>query len=329
MSPAMKCAAVALAALVLISAGSAPARAQSPERIYRLGHLAVTEESVAGNRRSLLPELARLGFVEGRNLVFDARTGAVGDLPGLMRELLAARPDAIVTIGPATRVAGAATRTVPIVSSGSDPVELGLAASLARPGGNVTGITLLVWELDAKRLDLLREAVPGRRRVAVLFASAASNQQRQASEREMRGVAANAGIDLLDFTVAAAVDYPAAFAAMRAAGAQALVIGAAPQFSAGDMPILAALALEARLPTICEWARNVRDGCLLGYGPDFAALRRRMADQVARIFRGAAPRDIPIELPTLFEFAVNLKVAKALGLTLPPAIIARADEVIE
>ncbi len=327
MSPAMKCAAVALAALVLISAGLTPARAQSPERVYRLGHLAMTEEAVTSVRLYLLPELARLGFVEGRNLVFDARTGAVGDLPGLMRELLAARPDAIVTIGPATRVAGAATRTVPIVSSGSDPVELGLAASLARPGGNVTGITLLVWELDAKRLDLLREAVPGRRRVAVLFPSTSPN--RQASEREMRGVAASVGIDLLDFTVAAAVDYPAAFAAMRAAGAQALVIGAAPQFSAGDMPILAALALEARLPTICEWARNVRDGCLLGYGPDFAALRRRMADQVARIFRGAAPRDIPIELPTLFEFAVNLKVAKALGLTLPPAIIARADEVIE
>ncbi len=327
MIPSLERIALIAATLVLISAGWTPVHAQSPERVYRLGHLTVTEESVALARLYLLPELARLGFVEGRNLVFDARTGAVGELPGLMRELLAARPDAIVTVGPATRAAGAATRTVPIVSSGFDPVAVGLAASLARPGGNVTGVALLVPELDAKRLDLLLEAVPGRRRVAVLFDSASST--RQLSEREMRGVAASAGIDLLDFTAAAPADYQAAFAAMGAVGAQALVIGASAQFSGSNMVTLAALALEARLPTICEWARNARDGCLLGYGPDLPALRRRMADQVARIFRGAAPGNVPIELPTLFEFAVNLKVAKALGLDLPPAILARADEVIE
>ena len=145
----------------------------------------------------------------------------------------------------------------------------------------------------------------------------------------MRSVAASAGIDLLDFTAAAApADYKAAFAAMRAAGAQALVIAATPEFFR-DATSLAALALEARLPTICQWAEMARTGCLLGYGPSRLEQRRRNTDQIARILRGAAPGDVPIELPTLFEFAVNLKVARALGLELPPAILARADEVIE
>ena len=144
----------------------------------------------------------------------------------------------------------------------------------------------------------------------------------------MRVVAASAAIELLAFNVAAPADYPVAFAAMRAAGAEALVISASPQFN-NDMKSLATLALEARLPTICEWANNARDGCLIGYGPDRGALRRRNADQLARIFRGVAPGEIPIEQPTVFEFAVNLKVARALDLDLPAALLARADEVIE
>ncbi len=326
MRPAMKCAALMAAALGLISAGPTPARAQSPERVYRLAHLSLTADAEVRFRSLSLPHLATLGFVEGRNLVVDARVGAVDVLAGLMPELLAAKPDAIITVGPAVIAASGVTRTVPIVSFGPDLIERGLAASLARPGGNVTGIVILVAELDAKRLHLLQEAVPGRRRVAALFPSTSPN--RQASEREMRSVAASAGIDLLDFTVAAPADYTAAFAAMRAAGAQALVVSSGLEFLR-DATVLAALALEARLPTICEWAEMARSGCLLGYGADRLDLRRRNMDQIARILRGAAPGEIPIELPTRFEFAVNLKVAKALGLELPPAILARADEVIE
>ena len=202
------------------------ARAQTPNRIYRLGHLANSADSEAFTRQITLPELARLGFVEGRNLLFDARVGESDALPGLMRELLAAQPDAVVAVGPAMAVAGAATRTVPVVTFGFDPIELGLAASYARPGGNVTGVVILVAELEAKRLSILLEAVPDRRRVAALVPAASG-----ANEAAMRKAAAGLGAELLVFPAAAPSEYAAAFAAMRAQGAQALVIGATPQFN--------------------------------------------------------------------------------------------------
>jgi ABC-type uncharacterized transport system substrate-binding protein len=299
------------------------ARAQTPNRIYRLGHLVNSADSEAFTHEITLPELARLGFVEGRNLVFDARVGEPDALPGLMRELLAARPDAVIAIGPSIAPAGAATRTVPVVTFGFDPIELGLAASYARPGGNVTGVVILVGELEAKRLSIMLEAVPDRRRVAALVPVA-----RGANETALRKAAAALGVELLVFPAAAPSDYPAAFAAMRTQGAQALVIGATPQFQR-DGKQLAGLALEARLPTVCEWAEMAHAGCLIGYGPDRAALRKRMADQIAQIFRGVAPGDIPIERPTVFEFALNLTVAKSLDLIVPPALLTRADEVIE
>jgi putative ABC transport system substrate-binding protein len=299
------------------------ARAQTPNRIYRLGHLANSADSEAFTRQITLPELARLGFVEGRNLVFDARVGEPDALPGLMRELLAGRPDAVVAVGPAIAPAGAATRTVPVVTFGFDPIELGLAASYAQPGGNVTGVVILAGELDAKRLSILLEAVPDRRRVAALIPEAGSG-----GYVALRKAAAGLGVELLVFAVAAPGDYPAAFAAMRAQNAQALIIGATPQFQR-DGRQLAGLALEARLPTVCEWAEMARAGCLIGYGPSRIALRKRMADQIAQIFRGVAPGDIPIERPTVFEFALNLTIAKSLDLSVPSALLTSADEVIE
>jgi putative ABC transport system substrate-binding protein len=299
------------------------ARAQTPNRIYRLGHLANSADSEAFTRQITLPELARLGYVEGRNLVFDARVGEPDALPGLMRELLADQPDAVVAVGPAIVSAGAATRTVPVVTFGLDPIELGLAASYARPGGNVTGVVILFGELEAKRLSILLEAVPDRRRFAALVPVRSG-----ANEAALRKAAAVLGVELLVFPAAAPGDYPAAFAAMRAQGAQALVIGATPQFQR-DGRQLAGLALEARLPTVCEWAEMAHAGCLIGYGPSRIALRKRMADQIAQIFRGVAPGDIPIERPTVFEFAVNQKIAKSLDLSIPSAVLARADEVIE
>ena len=300
-----------------------PVRAQTPGRIYRLGHLANAADSEAFTRQITLPELARLGFVEGRNLAFDARVGEPDALPGLMRELLAGQPDAVVAVGPAIAPAGAATRSVPVVTFGFDPIELGLAASYARPGGNVTGVVILVAELEAKRLSILLEAVPDHRRVAALVPA-----RNGANEAALRKAAAGLGVELLVIPAAAPSDYPAAFAAMRAQGAQALVIGATPQFQR-DGRQLAGLALEARLPTVCEWADMAHGGCLIGYGPSRIALRKRMADQIAQIFRGAAPGDIPIERPTVFEFALNLKIAKSLDLIVPPALLTRADEVIE
>ena len=308
-----------------LAAATIPAFAQTPGRVYRLGHLGQPGPSELLSREIVLPELAKLGFVESRNLVFDGRSGNPDALPGMMRDLLGAMPDAVIAIGDTAIVAaGKATRTVPIIGFGSDAVTLGLAQSFARPGGNVTGVTILLGELDAKRWSILREAAPDRRRVATLV----STTQRESSEPAMRKAAASVGVELLVFPVATPVDYPAAFTGMKAAGVEALVIAGSPEFNR-DIRQLAALALEARLPTVCEWADNAREGCLIGYGPSRPELRKRMAHQIAAIFRGTAPGEIPIELPTRFQFAVNQKIATSLGLTIPAGVLLRADEVIE
>ena len=245
----------------------------------------------------------------------------------LVRELLRATPDAMIAAGPdAARAAREATSTVPIVVLGPDPVRYGWAASFAHPGGNITGIVMLSVELDGKRLDLLHEAVLAAHRIAVLLMPSAP--ARQPSEREMRSVASSDEVDLLTFEATGPEDYPRAFAAMRAAEAQGLVITANPTFYR-DAQLLLQQAFEVGLPTICEWGEMARSGCMIGYGPSRSELRRRLAHYIAHIFQGAAPGDLPIEQPTHYEFIVNLKTAKALGVTLPPSILARADEVIE
>ncbi|MCZ8099481.1 MAG: ABC transporter substrate-binding protein [Burkholderiales bacterium] len=298
-------------------------RAQSPNRVFRLGHLGNTVPTEALTRETTLPELARLGFVEGRNLIFDARIGEADALPGLMSELVAARPDAVIAIGAPAIAAAGATRAVPIVTFGADPVQLGLAASYARPGGNVTGVVILISQLEVKRLSMLREALPERRRVAVL-----TSQATALGEGALRQASAGLGVDLMVFSVATPHDYRAAFAAMQAAGVQALLVSATSTFFR-DGKQLAELALEARLPTICEWAEMAQAGCLFGYGPNRAALRRRMADQIARIFRGTAPGEIAIEQPVVFEFAVNQRIAKALGVSIPLSILTQAGDVFD
>jgi putative ABC transport system substrate-binding protein len=312
--------------LLFLFAFSMPVAAQNTgERLYRLGELAATAESIEVTRRTALPELAKFGFREGYNLVLDERVGDRVAMPGLARALVLGKPDAIIAIGiDAVRAVHEATRTVPIVTFGPDPVQAGFAASYARPGGNVTGVTLFAVELDGKRLDLLHSAVPTARRMAALLLRAGPG----GSDEEMRMVAANIGVELIVFDADGPDDYLAAFAAMRSAGMQALVIHANPFFYR-DAALLSGLALEAGLPTICEWADMAQSGCLLGYGPSRSDLRRQLAHQVARIFQGAAPGDLPVERPTKFELAINLKTAKALSLTLPPSFLARADEVIE
>jgi putative ABC transport system substrate-binding protein len=180
-----------------------------------------------------------------------------------------------------------ATSTTAIIGSfiGEDPIAAGLAETLVRPGGNVTGVAMLAPELDGKRLQLLHEAVPSVSRIAAL---AVSPDQHAANLAAMRQAAAHEGVALLPFYAALPEDYPATFAAMRGAGASALQIVSAPQFFT-NAAALAELALEARLPTMCEWRSMAAQGCLLGYGPDYTELQRRVADYVARILRGAAP----------------------------------------
>ena len=190
----------------------------------------------------------------------------------------------------------------------------------------MTGVVILANELEVKRLSILLETVPDRRRVAVL--TSAVTAVTAVGEAAMRKAAVGFGVELLAFSVTGPADYPAAFAAMRAAGAQALVISATSEFYR-DAEQLAALALAARLPTVCEWADMARAGCLIGYGPNRTALRKRIAAQIALIFGGAAPGEIPIERPTVFEFAVNQKVARSLDLSISSAMLVQADDVID
>ena len=305
-----------------------PLRAQQPGKVYRLGILSPSTGSVDNIRSVTLAELARAGFVEGQNLFLDSRVGNAAQMPELARTLLAGNPDAVVAVSDiAIAALKALSSSVPIVMSfgTGDPVAAGFAASITRPGGNITGVTMLAPELNAKRLTLVHEALPSARRIAAL---AVSQQRYEGILQRMRAVAVSAGFDLQAFFAETRAAYPSAFTAMRSAGAEALIIVSAPEFNR-DADILAALALEAKLPAACEWSHMAVQGCLFGYGPSQTELRRRTADYLLRIFRGTPPAEIPIEGPTRFEFTVNLQTAKRLGIELPTGLLLRADEVIE
>ena len=284
-----------LAALLLLT--SAPVLAQGTAKMYRLGVLGPGDASswVSSPARIItVAKLAEYGFLDGGNLQIEPRYGSGPALPELARELVATRPDAIIAISRAAILAAhQATKTIPIVMSffGEDPVAAGLVASFSRPGGNVTGLIMLTLELDAKRLELLREAVPEARRIAVLLTNRPEEDQKKAA---MEDRARQIGVEPLFFPIAGAHEYAAAFRSMRDQGAQVLVVGSAPEFFR-DATKIARLALDAKLPTICEWREMATAGCLLGYGPNLVELRHRTADYVARIFRGAAPGDLPID----------------------------------
>jgi len=307
---------------------AASASAQEPGRLYRIAFITPSEMTVDEFRKFQLPELARFGFVEGRNLALTTHVGLPARMPELAREAIATKPDVVVAVSTVAILAvKEASSTVPIVMSfiGEDPIEKGLANSFARPGGSVTGVAMLAAEMDGKRASLLHEFVPAARRIAILTGRPPRHAEGAA---EAQRVARKLGLETDVFYADEPADYVAAFAGMRTARSEALVIISAPDFF-HDAAILSRLALEAGLPTVCEWASMAHDGCLIGYGPDFAALWRRPAEYVGRILRGEKPGELPIEQPTLFEFAVNLKTAKALGLTIPEASLMRADEVIE
>jgi putative ABC transport system substrate-binding protein len=318
--------------LSLALAASAPALAQNLGKVWRLGVLTLptsTSSPVFETFHSVVfPELAKQGYVEGGNLVAEIRVGAPDELPELAQELVATRPDVVIAVSSwAIDAVRQASHTTPIVGSfiGVDPIAAGYATSLARPGSNITGVVMLAPELDAKRVDVLHQAIPWARRIAAL----ARNERLEAANlAEMEKAATRAGLELLTFYAAAPEEFPSAFAKMREAGVEALAIASVPEF-AGNAATLAALAIASRLASVCEWDWMAQEGCLLGYGPDIVELRRRTADYVVQIFRGAAPGELPMEQPTHFKFTVNLKTANALGLTIPPLILARADEVIE
>jgi putative tryptophan/tyrosine transport system substrate-binding protein len=307
-----------------------PLLAQTPEKVWRVGLLTGNQLGARSLRQLNLPELAKLGFVEGRNLsvhVFSA-DDVVERFPALATELIATKPDVIIAVGPsAIRAARAATSTIPIVMAygGEDPVAAGWAQSYPRPGGNITGVVLLSPELDGKRLHLLHDTFPARRQIAVLFHRRSLNTP---TDRSVQTIAQKAGISIQSFYTQGPEEYETTFNAIRSSGADALLIASSSVF-ANDASRLADLALKAGVPAICEWRDMAGKGCLIAYGVDRAALQRRVADFVARILRGMPAAELPIENPTTFELSVNLKTAKTLGIDVPSQLLALADEVIE
>jgi putative ABC transport system substrate-binding protein len=314
--------------LVLVVVVALAAQAPAEEPLRRLGVLTTGDWMGSTLRSVMIPELARRGYVEGRNLVVVHRESGGSDplqLQPLAQELAAAKPDVIVAVSlAAVRAAMAAAPDTPIVTSFiDDPVADGLAVSLSRPTGKVTGVTMLYRAGNMKRLQLLHEAIPTARRFAYLAWPSEKNDI-----RAMTQAAGALGIELVSFSADTKADYKAAFDAARAAQVDGVVIASSPAFFR-DAAEIAALASDRHLPTICEWREMAAEGCLIGYGPNISEMRLRTADFVIRLFAGADPRELPFEQPTHFELAVNGKVARAIGLVLPPALLARADEVIE
>ncbi|MET0742236.1 MAG: ABC transporter substrate-binding protein [Microvirga sp.] len=306
---------------------SAAAGAQEAGRVHRLGVLALNPRSVDFVQTLVVPELEKWNYILGKNLEIDTRIGDADQLPRLVQELLRERPEAILAInGTAVAAVQAATRTIPIIMFGGDPVAQGFASNIARPEGNITGITIAPKELDTKRLDLLREAVPAARRIAVLVHPTSVGLE--ARKEEMRTAAKGAGVELAFVEGPDPPSYGPVLTAARGQGAQALAINADSRFNR-DAALLARLALDLGLPTVCEWGEMAREGCLIGYGPILADLYRRTAYYAARLFEGASPSQVPIEGPSRFSLVINLRTARALGITVSDTLLLQADDVVE
>jgi putative ABC transport system substrate-binding protein len=276
----------------------------------------------------LLPRaLQELGYVEGRNLRGDRRFagGQPQRLAGLARDLTRARVDVIVAIGnEAVRAARDATRTIPIVMLAGAAVAQGLVASLAQPGGNVTGVLISETTLAAKRLELLKGAVPQAKRIAVL---ASGEEYNEAQLREAEDAAASLGVTLVPVAVRSG-DYAGAFAQLVSERAQALFVLSSPLLNRDRLQILD-LAARHRILAMYQWREHAESGGLMAYGTSVTWLAQRMASYVDRIVKGANPGTLAVEQPTAYALVINLKTAGALGLTIPPAILARADAVIQ
>jgi len=305
------------------------ARAQ-PAKLPTIGFLGPSTPSLDSHRvGAFVQRLRELGWIEGRNVAIEYRwgEGRIERLAELAAEFVRLKVDVIVTSGTQQVVAAKqATSVIPIVfAAAGDPVGTGLVASLARPGGNVTGLSIQATDLAAKRLGLLREVVPGLRRLAIM-----ANSDQRAPVVEMREVQATArtlGLEVVTSEIRRLEDIAPAFEALKGR-AEALYVCNDPLVTTNRISINT-LAFGLRLPAMYNVREFVEAGGLMSYGPSFLDLYRRTADLVDKILRGVKPADIPVEQPTKFELAINLKTAKALGLTIPPSLLQRADQVIE
>lgn len=312
--------------------------AQTPGRVYRVGYLGYTAAHTPDDDRAwdaFVQRLRELGFAEGGNLVIEARyaEGRNERYLEFGAEMVALHADLVVaSSGTAARGVMAASRSLPIVTTAvPDPVRAGLVASLARPGGQLTGISNLADELMPKRLELLKAAVPKARLIAFArcprcqLMAGASAADVAAMVAGQEAAARALGVEWLPLDVNAAADFDAAAETLRRARPDALLIGATPV----NVPLRGqwlALAAEQRLPILAPY-RGFQ--AVLSYGPDYVAVNRRVAEYVAKILNGARPGELPMEQPTKFEFVVNLKMARTMGLTIPQSVLLRADEVIE
>jgi putative ABC transport system substrate-binding protein len=321
---------VTLALASLLDTGAGAAEAQPAAKVARIGWLGLDPAGGLHLRAAFLEGLRDLGYVEGRNLVVEIRyTGATLErAPGAAAELAALDPDVIVAgTTPAALAAKQATRSIPIVfASASNPVASGLVVSLARPGGNATGLAFLSPELVGKHLDLLKQVLPGVSRVAVLW---------QPGERPVKDmltgadVAARAlGVRLHFVELRGPDDFDRAFSEVTRVRAGAVTCVPGSIFFV-ERQRLVDLAAKHRLPTVWPFREGVDAGGLMSYAPHLPDLFRRAATYVDKILKGARPGDLPVEQPTKFELVINLRTAKALGVTIPPSVLAGADQVIE
>ena len=303
--------------------------AQTPEKVWRIGFLS-SQPGPYPNTDAFRDQMRILGYTEGRNLSIEYRWSAGADerLPEMAAELVRLKVDIIVThagLGPAA--AKRATSTIPIVTAASaDPVGQSMVDSLARPGGNLTGLSMMSTDLTSKRVELLREFVPKATRVAVLVMKGTSATPLMLAR--MRTTAEQLALTLTVQEVNEVGALEGAFAAMQRAGAQVLVVQQAP-FTSSNRKLIVALAAKHRLPAMYDIRQYVDHGGLISFAPSLLDLFRRAATYADKIFKGAKPADLPVEQPTKFETFVNLKTARALGLTIPQSVLALADEVIQ
>lgn len=316
--------------LVSLLLSCAAAAAEPPERVVRIGYLGLNPPLPNVSSARLPQALARLGYIEGKNLVIEVRHagGNPDRLAEAAAEMVKLQVDVIYAVtSPAAFAAKAATRTIPIVAwAAHGAVETGLVPSLRRPGGNLTGTESLAPELDAKRIQLLKQILPGLTRLAVLYdtndqGSPQHLQTIHAAEKEL-------GISVSSLAVRRVDDFDPVFAAAAGKPLGALLTLTS-NMTFRNWSRIREFAQANRLPTLCEFGFMAENGCLLSYGPTFDEITQRCAAQIDKILRGAAPGDLPVEQPTRFELVINLKTAKALGLTVPQELLLRADAVIE
>jgi putative tryptophan/tyrosine transport system substrate-binding protein len=318
------CAALAVSFCVAV-----PALAQDRAQLPLVGVLRINSAANTEPTATLLrDELAALGDVDGKNIRLEFRLaeGEAGRFPELAEALVREKARVIVAQGPAAALAAQrVTRTIPIVAAGNDLVALGLIDSMARPGHNITGVSLLIPELDAKRLEVLKEIVPSARRFGLLSDPAISDP---AGLQAIADTARALGVELRTADVRSPTDFPPAISFLRAEGAEGVNVLSSPLLF-HFREELGALLLAHKLPAICEWPEMAGSACLASYGTTLRELYATEAALADKMLKGASPADTPAQQPTKFQLVINQKTARAIGIEVPPAILARADEVIE